>query len=80
MTTTPVPVEVPAMETPKFELRIADRCDRCGAQAYVAVDCGDTELLPLLFCAHHFAKHEDQFAYWRVLVDKRQELIEEERG
>jgi hypothetical protein len=36
----------------------ADRCDRCGAQAYVRAT------LPsggeLLFCAHHARKHEDK--------------------
>jgi len=34
---------------------VTDRCDRCGAQAYVRV------LLPghleLLFCAHHHRQH-----------------------
>ena len=37
--------------TPADTLNVVDRCDRCGAQAYVRV------LLPgrleLLFCAHH---------------------------
>lgn len=36
-------------------LRAADRCDRCGAQAYIRA------LLPdggeLLFCVHHGRKH-----------------------
>lgn len=31
-----------------------DRCDRCGAQAYVAVDMKGFELL---FCAHHSREH-----------------------
>lgn len=33
----------------------ADRCDRCGAQAYVraVLPTGD-----LLFCAHHAKEHE----------------------
>ena len=37
-------------------LRPADRCDRCGAQAFVKVDIasgGD-----LLFCGHHYAHYE----------------------
>ena len=37
-------------------LTAADRCDRCGAQAYVRVVLaagGD-----LLFCGHHFREHE----------------------
>ncbi|MBF4767419.1 hypothetical protein ISU10_06525 [Nocardioides agariphilus] len=38
-------------------LSAADRCDRCGAQAYLRV-----ELLSggeLLFCAHHAREHGD---------------------
>jgi hypothetical protein len=39
------------------ELTAADRCDRCGAQAYlrVTVSAGD-----LLFCAHHAKAHADK--------------------
>jgi hypothetical protein len=38
-------------------LTAADRCDRCGAQAYVrAVLTSGGELL---FCAHHARKHAD---------------------
>ncbi len=32
-----------------------DRCDSCGAQAYVRVVLNDSELL---FCGHHSKKHE----------------------
>lgn len=32
-----------------------DRCDSCGAQAYVRATVHGTELL---FCAHHARKHE----------------------
>ena len=42
--------------TPAPELTAADRCDRCGAQAYIRV------VLPsgadLLFCGHHGRQHE----------------------
>ncbi|QDB79446.1 hypothetical protein FHE66_03280 [Georgenia sp. 311] len=33
-----------------------DRCDRCGAQAYVRVELPVGELL---FCAHHARKHAE---------------------
>lgn len=33
-------------------LEPADRCDRCGAQAWAAANVGTHE--PLLFCGHHF--------------------------
>ena len=35
-----------------------DRCDRCGAQAYVRVPLGGGG--ELLFCAHHARQHEDK--------------------
>jgi len=37
-------------------LSAMDRCDRCGAQAYVRVVL--TAGGELLFCAHHFREHE----------------------
>ncbi|HIT74207.1 MAG TPA: hypothetical protein IAA98_01305 [Candidatus Avipropionibacterium avicola] len=38
-------------------LNAADRCDRCGAQAYVRVTMPSGELL---FCAHHGKEHQDK--------------------
>lgn len=38
------------------QLTAADRCDRCGAQAYVRVQF--TATTPLLFCRHHYLHHE----------------------
>lgn len=38
-------------------LSAADRCDRCGAQAYVRVTLPAGELL---FCAHHGKEHGDK--------------------
>ncbi|MFV0252192.1 MAG: hypothetical protein ACK5H2_02535 [Beutenbergiaceae bacterium] len=35
-------------------LTTSDRCDACGAQAYVRVQLADGELH---FCAHHARKH-----------------------
>jgi hypothetical protein len=39
-------------------LTAADRCDRCGAQAYVRVTLptGGT----LIFCGHHAKQHEEK--------------------
>jgi hypothetical protein len=39
------------------ELTAADRCDACGAQAYVRVTLKSGELL---FCAHHARKHAEK--------------------
>ena len=50
-------------------LTAVDRCDRCGAQAYVRA------LLPngleLLFCAHHNRRHSS--ALMKIAVDIRDE-------
>ncbi|MGI8994678.1 MAG: DUF7455 domain-containing protein, partial [Nocardioidaceae bacterium] len=35
-----------------------DRCDRCGAQAYVRVELSTGG--ELLFCAHHAREHNDK--------------------
>ncbi|WP_153398439.1 DUF7455 domain-containing protein [Ornithinicoccus halotolerans] len=40
------------------ELTVADRCDRCGAQAYVRARLADD--LELLFCGHHGREHLDK--------------------
>jgi hypothetical protein len=37
------------------ELTVVDRCDRCGARAYVRVLLPNS--LELLFCAHHSRQH-----------------------
>jgi hypothetical protein len=39
-------------------LTAADRCDRCGAQAYVRVTMPGG--FQLLFCAHHGKEHADK--------------------
>jgi hypothetical protein len=71
----------PAVEKKNdWQLNVSDRCDSCGAQAYVWVNgvSGD-----LLFCAHHYNNIVDnaigydkimKFAY--QIVDERDRLIE----
>ena len=39
------------------QLSAADRCDSCGAQAYIRVVVNSGELL---FCAHHAHAYEDK--------------------
>jgi hypothetical protein len=55
--------------------RATDRCDRCGAQAWVKVNVivseGD---LPLLFCKHHYERNEKALVQREnvaVVVDDR---------
>lgn len=47
-------------------LTATDRCDRCGAQAYLRVELqGGGELL---FCAHHAREHGDKLRSIAVSV------------
>ncbi|MDQ0725348.1 hypothetical protein [Microbacterium sp. W4I20] len=41
----------------EFRLTALDRCDSCGAQAYIAAEVNGSELL---FCAHHGRKYEEK--------------------
>ena len=43
---------------PSPEFTALDRCDRCGAQAYVRVELASG--LELMFCAHHAREHADK--------------------
>ncbi|MEN9989603.1 MAG: hypothetical protein RL508_582 [Actinomycetota bacterium] len=50
--------EIAAVEVDQTqELTAADRCDACGAQAYVRVTLATGELL---FCAHHANENKDK--------------------
>lgn len=51
-------------------LTLQDRCDRCNAQAFVLVKGMEGELL---FCGHHFTKHEEALYNWSYeIVDERE--------
>jgi ribosomal protein L37E len=58
---------------PASTLTATDRCDRCGAQAYLKVElsCG----FELLFCALHAREHEDKLREVAVnVVDETAKL------
>jgi len=59
-------------------LTALDRCDSCGAQAYVRVTMASGELL---FCAHHGAKYKEKLApsalAWH---DESRRLLDEARA
>ena len=59
-------------------LNALDRCDRCGAQAYIAVDIHSSELL---FCGHHGRVHLDALVLQggKVTVDNTHTLSGEDR-
>ncbi len=58
-------------------LTAADRCDACGAQAYVRVllDSGE-----LMFCAHHARRHQSALADVAVAVHDETERLHETHG
>lgn len=63
------------VETKEWVLTAADRCDSCGAQAYVQVRGISGELM---FCSHHYNKASgdklESFAF--EVIDERERLVE----
>ncbi len=56
-------------------LSASDRCDRCGAQAYLRVELQSGG--ELLFCAHHAREHSDKLKKIAVtFVDETDKLTE----
>jgi hypothetical protein len=54
-------------------LSASDRCDRCGAQAYLRVELQSGG--ELLFCAHHAREHSDKLKEIAVtFVDETDKL------
>jgi hypothetical protein len=67
-------VEVKEENKKSYLLGPQDRCDSCQAEALVWVNgvVGD-----LLFCGHHFYKHEDKLReYAFEIVDEREKLVQ----
>ncbi len=61
---------------PTAPLTAADRCDRCGATAYVRVvliSGGE-----LLFCGHHARKHMDAVKPLAAIIDDQIDRLHEE--
>jgi hypothetical protein len=54
---TQITSETSAVDELDATLTALDRCDSCGAQAYIRVTLSSGELL---FCAHHGAKFKDK--------------------
>jgi hypothetical protein len=59
--------DVPVAES--MPLRLADRCDRCGAQAFVRIYVGE---LDLLLCGHDYHVNE-------VLLAAKGYVVQDER-
>ena len=71
MTTTTVDLPTTASLTQR------DRCDRCGAQAFVQATIPTADGMQLLFCGHHFRDHELKLvAAGATIVDERHRIDE----
>ena len=56
----------------KRELNVSDRCDSCGAQAFVITEFTSGDLF---FCGHHFNKFEKKIAKTAInIVDSRKTI------
>lgn len=68
--------DVTTTVAPSAPLTAADRCDRCGAQAYLRVELQSGG--ELLFCAHHARKHAEVLRSMAVeWVDETDRLTED---
>lgn len=65
---------VKQVDDKQWVLSATDRCDYCGAQAYVRVT-GVTGILD--FCGHHYNRHQDKLESFSFeTIDERDKLIE----
>lgn len=57
----------------EFGLKVSDRCDLCGAQAFVEVVM---ESGKLLFCGHHARKFQNSYSKTAVKVNDYTHLLQ----
>lgn len=55
-------------------LKVSDRCDACGAQAFFLVELKTGELA---FCRHHFSKHESSLLEIAIDVYDESDVLTE---
>lgn len=60
---------------PGRSLTAADRCDRCGAQAYIRAELNSGG--ELLFCAHHGREHADKLRNVALAIHDESERLDE---
>jgi hypothetical protein len=59
-----------------IDLSVSDRCDSCGAQAYVYCKGLEGELY---FCGHHYAQHSNKLGDWAfTIIDQRDRINKKE--
>jgi len=73
----PVAVETLNEQVINDALTMNDRCDRCGAEAWVRWVRGEQAILT---CAHHARAHEEALLEWaHYSVDKRKDRFAHDR-
>lgn len=72
--------EHPSVPEKEYVLKIADRCDRCSAQAFVLVKGSSGDLM---FCGHHYEKimnnpdaYTKMMSFMLEVIDERDRLVE----
>ena len=65
---------MPETKVKEKVLKIADRCDRCGAQAFVLASGVSGELM---FCGHHYHKYEYKISQWAYKIVNELDTINE---
>jgi hypothetical protein len=68
------PAELIWVDSP---LKLQDRCDRCGAQAFVRthIPHGDERVTELIFCVHHFRAYEPKLRLVALHIDDQSERV-----
>ena len=64
--------------TTTTELTRQDRCDRCGAQAFVKATLPSADGMELLFCGHHFRAHELKLVAAGATIQDERHRIDEQ--
>ncbi len=59
------------------QLTAADRCDRCGAQAYILVNLSNGG--ELMFCRHHGREHHEKLAAMAASIHDESIKLEKTR-
>ena len=67
-------VEEVVEDAPRELNRMTDRCDRCGAEAFIVASIEESVLL---FCGHHGAKHMTALESAGWSVEDHRHLINE---
>jgi hypothetical protein len=60
------------VEESQVELTAKDRCDACGAQAFVYLKGISGELY---FCGHHYAANEEKLKAWAFTITDKRDTI-----